>query len=108
MTDYVETWMTDYVETGKRPGKKNKSLPKKDTTMAQRNNSGAIFANDRKTQDNHPDGRGSCMIDGKEYWISSWNKTANGKVFRSLSFEPKVATPQGAQSQATPGDDLPF
>lgn len=104
--------MADYVETGKRPGKKNKSLPKKETTMAQRNNSGAIFANDRKTQDNHPDGKGSCTIDGKEYWISSWNKTANGKVFRSLSFELKQAQQgapsQGAAAQAAPSDDLPF
>lgn len=105
--------MTDYVETGKRPGKRNKSLPKKDTTMAQRNNSGSIFANDRKTQDNHPDGKGSCMIDGKEYWISSWTKKTNeGKVFRSLSFELKQvqqgAPTQGAPAQAAPSDDLPF
>lgn len=56
----------------------------------QRDNSGSIFRNDKKEKDSHPDGKGSAMIDGVEYWVSSWNKTAsNGTQFRSLSFQRK-------------------
>jgi hypothetical protein len=36
----------------------------------QKDNSGSIFKNDRKESANHPDAKGSCMIDGVEYWIS--------------------------------------
>lgn len=55
-----------------------------------KDNSGSIFANDRKEKDTHPDGKGSAMIGGVEYWVSSWNKkTQEGKSWRSLSFTPK-------------------
>ena len=33
----------------------------------QRDNSGAIFVNDRKEKDTHPDRSGSALIDGREY-----------------------------------------
>ena len=56
----------------------------------QKDNSGSIFKNDRKESANHPDAKGSCMIDGVEYWISSWNKkTQDGKDWRSLAFQRK-------------------
>lgn len=55
-----------------------------------KDNTGSMFMNDRKESANHPDAKGSCMIDGKEYWISGWNKkTQEGKQWRSLSFTPK-------------------
>ena len=76
--------------------------------MAERkNNSGALFANDRKEKDTHPDSKGSAMIDGKEYWISGWTKTGEKGKFISLSFEPKEAK----AAPATPsGNDeaIPF
>ena len=57
-----------------------------------KDNSGSIFANDKKESANHPDGKGSAMIGGVEYWVSSWNKkTKDGKPWRSLSFIPKDA-----------------
>jgi hypothetical protein len=60
------------------------------TTYQQKDNSGSIFKNDRKESANHPDAKGSCMIDGVEYWISSWNKkTQDGKDWRSLAFQRK-------------------
>ena len=65
---------------------------------------------------NHPDGKGSAMIGGVEYWVSSWNKkTKDGKPWRSLSFVPKDAQKPVKQAQkgADSGfddmsDDIPF
>jgi hypothetical protein len=55
-----------------------------------RDNTGSIFKNDRKEKDTHPDGQGSAMIDGVEYWVSSWNKKdKNGNPWRSLAFKKK-------------------
>lgn len=66
-----------------------------------KDNTGSIFKNDRKESANHPDAKGSCMIDGVEYWISSWNKkTQDGKDWRSLAFQRKEqqAAPQRQES----------
>lgn len=69
----------------------------------QRDNSGSTFKNDRKTADNHPDYKGSAMIGGVEYWVSTWIKTsANGGKFYSHAFTPKQ------QQQRPASDDLPF
>jgi len=68
-----------------------------------KDNSGSMFKNDRKESANHPDGKGSCMIDGVEYWISSWNKkTQEGKDWRSLSFTRKEQAQRPAPRQAAP------
>jgi hypothetical protein len=67
-----------------------------------KDNTGSMFANDRKESANHPDGKGSAMIDGVEYWISSWNKkTAEGKPWRSLAFQRKE------QSRSVPTHPAP-
>jgi hypothetical protein len=56
----------------------------------QRDNSGAVFVNDRKESDNHPDRTGSAMIGGVEYWVNGWIKKSGDKPpFLSLSFKPK-------------------
>ena len=34
------------------------------------NNSGALFTNDRKQSETHPDLTGSAEVDGKDYWVS--------------------------------------
>lgn len=37
---------------------------------------GALFENDRKEKDTHPDYRGSIETeDGTQYWVSAWIKT---------------------------------
>ena len=77
--------------------------------------SGSAFKNDRKTQDNHPDYKGSCKIDGKEYWISLWIKeNARGK-WLSMAYQAKDGTPEQPKpaSRSRPtfddlGDDIPF
>lgn len=58
----------------------------------QKNNTGVIFRNDRREKDSHPNGKGTALIDGVEYWLSSWTKmSANGTKFQSLSFTRKEA-----------------
>lgn len=58
--------------------------------MDKKDNSGALFKNNKKTTDNHPDETGTIMVDGKEYWVCSWDKVAkSGVVYRSLSIKSK-------------------
>lgn len=59
-------------------------------------NRGALFKNDNKEQDNHPDYKGSINVNGVEYWISSWLKTSDktGKKFMSLSVKQKEDAPR--------------
>jgi len=72
-----------------------------------KDNSGSIFANDNKTTENHPDGKGSALIGGVEYWVSSWNKVSkDGKPWRSMSFTPKEQQ-QAPQRPAAPAFKKP-
>lgn len=41
-------------------------------------NSGALFKNDRRTNDKQPNLRGSINVDGVEYWVSAWTRTIGG------------------------------
>ena len=52
-------------------------------------NSGSAFPNDRKTQPNHPDYKGSANIGGVEYWVSGWVKQSAKGKFLSMAFQPK-------------------
>ena len=67
----------------------------------QRDNSGTLFVNDRKTDKNSklPDRKGDAIINGQEMWISGWLKDGkNGTQFLSLSFTPKEEGGSNAQS----------
>ena len=64
----------------------------------QRDNSGSLFKNDKKTSDRHPDYRGSGKVGGVEVWISGWiKKTRAGDTFMSLSIEPKEREQERAE-----------
>jgi hypothetical protein len=77
-------------------------------------NKGVLFLNDRKEQDKHPDRKGSINIDGKEYWLSGWDKKTSRGDTISLSVQPKeqAKSPQKMQQESAPqdgfDDDLPF
>ena len=59
--------------------------------MAYDNNlTGALFKNDRKEAETHPDYKGSCEINGVQYWVNSWiNESSKGTKYMSLKFSPK-------------------
>lgn len=90
-----------------------------------KDNSGALFRSKEQKTDRHPTHDGSCMIDGREYWISAWVKESKaGNKFFSLAFKPKeqradegyreAAQPlrdparQGPPDDPLDGDDVPF
>ena len=57
--------------------------------MEKRDNSGALFTNDKKTKDTHPDLNGKITINGREFYLSAWKKQTNqGKGYLSLSIKP--------------------
>jgi len=74
--------------------------------MEKRDNNGALFKNDRKTTDNHPDYNGSALIGGVDMWISAWIKKGNGKTYMSLAFKPKDGATVKMDKPAKPVDDL--
>ena len=93
--------------------------------METRINTGAIFKNDNKKADNHPDYKGKVNVNGKEMEVALWMKTsAKGVKFMSASFsepfvksEPQIQRnePQinGTLKQTSyvnldANDDLPF
>jgi len=62
-------------------------------------NRGALFLNDRKTSDNHPDWKGRINIAGVDHWLSGWKKqTAKGPVLSLSLGDPceRQAPPQEA------------
>lgn len=84
--------------------------------------SGILFKNTDKEPDNPAhekwaDYKGDAKIDGVDYWMNAWIKTAkNGSKFMGLNFKPKEAKPQ-AQAQpklkvvganTDPSDEVPF
>ena len=73
------------------------------------NNRGAVWKNDRKTTDKHPDFNGAITIDGKEYWLSAWRGDKQNPKSPVLSFsvQPKEAAP-AAPVTAEDFDDAPF
>jgi hypothetical protein len=89
-----------------------------------KNMTGIISKNDRKTDEKHPDIKGQCEINGVQYWVDGWEKTRNsdGGKFYSLSFKRKDAPPQQAPARQAPArsepapqgsgfdmeDDIPF
>lgn len=75
----------------------------------QRDNRGAIFRNEKKEKDTHPDRTGSALIGGVAYWVSGWNEeSGKGEKYVSLSFKPKDEQ-KGSTNKTRPtkpaGDD---
>lgn len=77
-------------------------------------NSGALFKNNKKQTEKHPDYTGTINVGGQEFWISSWIKeSAKGVKYMSLSVSPKEEqkTAPPAKPEPAPVDDddsIPF
>lgn len=75
-------------------------------------NSGAIFKNDKEGIETRPDYKGSAIIGGKKFWVSSWVKqSGDNPKFLSLAFEPaeeKPKTTQRKNGASKKQDDMPF
>ncbi len=74
--------------------------------MAEYDNSGVLFRNDRKQNDRHPDYKGNMTIEGVEYWLSAWIKRGKKGNFMSLAVNRKET--QGERDEAPPASDEPF
>lgn len=83
--------------------------------MPQRDNTGALFRNDRRVEgSNQPTHTGKCLIDGTEYRISAWiNEGKKGRYF-SLVYTPQLpveSEPEPARLPQPPvddGEEIPF
>jgi uncharacterized protein (DUF736 family) len=66
-------------------------------------NSGALFKNDKKQSDKHPDYRGTVNVNGTDFWISAWLKSSKaGAKYMSLAVQPKEAQQAPAQRETAP------
>jgi len=79
-------------------------------------NRGALFKNNDKTEETHPDYRGRLNVDGVDLWLSAWLKTSkNGMKYMSLSVKPQNADTAQSKKPAGGGarpkdfdDSIPF
>jgi uncharacterized protein (DUF736 family) len=77
--------------------------------METKNNSGAIFKNDNKKAENHPDYKGKVNVNGKEMEVALWMKTsAKGVNYFSASFSEPFVKVEQENKQLDAKDDLPF
>ena len=90
----------------------------------QKDNSGALFKNDRKEVETHPDYKGSILIGGTDYWLSAWVNEGRpggkmeGKKYFSIKINRKEGYGTSSTAAASPpasrgrfddmDDDIPF
>jgi hypothetical protein len=85
----------------------------------QKDNEGALFKNDKKETDSHPDYKGSAMINGTDYWVSGWINTSKaGAKYMKFSYTAKeqahnngvqqVKSSVNDMSIAQLDEDIPF
>lgn len=58
----------------------------------QKDMTGVLFRNDKKTIDKQPTHRGRIIIGGVEYLLSAWVKEGKNGKFFSLAAQPKRAS----------------
>jgi hypothetical protein len=73
---------------------------------SKKENSGVLFKNDRKNQEQHSDYSGELDIAGVKYWLNGWVRTSKktGMRFLSLTAKPKG----GAKARADFNGEIPL
>ena len=87
-------------------------------------NRGAVWKNDDKQSEKHPDFKGSINIEGVEYWVSGWRRRAGASpkspalslsVTMKESKAPQISNqmqqqqqPQHSPADDSCDDDMPF
>jgi hypothetical protein len=62
-------------------------------------NRGAIWKNEKKETEKHPDFTGSLNVDGRDYWVSAWKRrpdAADRAPALSFAIKPKDGKPMNA------------
>tara|TARA_Y100001938_G_scaffold115639_1_gene159211 strand:- start:556 stop:777 length:222 start_codon:yes stop_codon:yes gene_type:complete len=73
--------------------------------MSNRDDSGALFTNDKKGNDKAPDWTGPCKVNGKDMRVSAWkNEDKNGNSYIGLKF----SEPQAPKQPKQESDEIPF
>jgi len=77
--------------------------------METKNNSGAIFKNDKKTAETHPDYKGKVNVNGADMEVALWLKESkSGLKYFSATFQEPYVKPEAAIVTDEQDDDLPF
>jgi hypothetical protein len=86
-------------------------------------NRGAIWKNEKKETDKHPDFTGSINVDGHDYWLNGWRRPADASAkapsmkftVRRKDGKPQQQAPQQAQQprsdmqkRAEMDDEIPY
>jgi hypothetical protein len=85
----------------------------------QKDNTGTIFKNNKKTDPKHPDYTGSAMIDGVKKDLSAWIKDGQKGKFLSIAIRDPYTPQSGTNGTSKPAskvttvdepesEDLPF
>ena len=80
--------------------------------MERKDNSGALFKNDRKREGKKDaDYRGTALIAGVEYYVDAWvNESKDGRKYLGVKYKPKgdapTVVPMVAQQSPPPVDEF--
>jgi len=77
--------------------------------METKNNTGAIFKNDKKTSENQPDYKGKVNVNGADMEVALWLKESkSGTKYFSATFQEPYVKPEARVVTDEQDDDLPF
>ena len=74
--------------------------------MEKKDNTGALFTNNKREKETHPHYNGKATINGTEYYVSSWVKEGKTGKFLSLSFKPVQEQPVQSGKQSYGNKDF--